>query len=140
MCDIIYLLTKLSCVISDVWSFQLAAIGVLISVATLLYASLSGKNEAKKISDTSKTIEAQNHSVGLGNAVNQLQELNIAVVKQIRNFGILFVCTTIFRYVPNCSIWLSVLNTIIIVSTLLVSYSTVRTLYGTFNYYRHETE
>ena len=63
MCDIIYLLTKLSCVISDVWSFQLAAIGVLISVATLLYASLSGKNEAKKISDTSKTIEAQNHSV-----------------------------------------------------------------------------
>lgn len=139
MCDIVHVI-KLSCVISDLWSFQLAAIGILVSVATLLYASLSSQTEAKRISDTSKTLEAQNHSVGLGNAIEQLQKLNVAVVKQIRNFGILFACTTIFRYIPCCNIWLSVTYVIIIAMTLFVSYSTVRTLNGTFNYYRHEAE
>lgn len=139
MCDIVNV-TKLSCVISDLWSFQLAAIGILVSVATLLYASLSGKTEAKHITDASKTLEAKNHSVGLGNAIKQLQKLNVAVVKQIRNFGILFACTTIFRYVTYCNLLLSVLFVILISVTLLVSYHTVKTLYGTFNYYRHEAE
>lgn len=139
MNDIINMATMYS-VISDLWSFQLATIGILVSVATLLYASLSGKTEAKRISDTSKTLEAQNHSVGLGNAIEQLQKLNVAVVKQIRNFGILFACTTIFRYVPCCNILFSLTYFIIIALTLFVSYTTVRTLYGTFNYYRHEAE
>ena len=133
-------MTKLSCIIPDLWSFQLAVIGILVSVATLLYASLSGKTESKQVSDTSKTLEAQNHSVGLGNAIKQLQKLNVAVVKQIRNFGILFAFTTIFRYVPCCNIWLSITYVIILAFTLLISYNTVRTLYGTFNYYRHEAE
>lgn len=139
MCDILNV-TKLSCVISDLWSFQLAAIGILVSVATLLYASLSSKTEAKQITDASKTLEAKNHSVGLGNAIKQLQKLNVAVVKQIRNFGILFVCTTIFRYVNYCHLLLSILFAILISVTLLVSYHTVKTLYETFNYYRHEAE
>ena len=140
MNDIVNIATKLSSVISELWSFQLAAIGILVSVATLLYASLSGKIEAKQISDTSKTLEAQNHSVGLGNAIEQLQKLNVAVVKQIRNFGILFACTTIFRYIPCCNMWLSLTYAIIIALSLYVSYATVRTLNGTFNYYRHEAE
>ena len=140
MNDIINMATNLYSVISDLWSFQLATIGILVSVATLLYASLSGKTEAKRISDTSKTLEAQNHSVGLGNAIEQLQKLNVAVVKQIRNFGILFACTTIFRYVPCCNILFSLTYFIIVALTLFVSYTTIRTLYGTFNYYRHEAE
>lgn len=140
MYDIVNIATKLSSVISDLWSFQLAAIGILVSVATLLYATLSGKTEAKQISDKSKSVEAQNHSVGLGNAIKQLQKLNVAVVKQIRSFGILFAFTTILRCVPCCNIWLSLTYAIIIALTLFVSYATVRTLYGAFNYYRHEAE
>lgn len=140
MCDIVNMMAKLSCVISDLWSFQLAAIGILVSVATLLYASLSGKNESKEISDALTTFEAQNHSVGLGNAIKQLEKLNISVVKQIRNFGVLFVCTTILRYIPNSSIWISILYAILIAVTLLFSYNTVKAFYRTFNYYQHEAE
>lgn len=133
-------MTKLSCIIPDLWSFQLAVIGILVSVATLLYASLSGKTEAKRISDTLTTFEAQNHSVGLGNAIEQLQKLIVSVVKQIRNFGILFVFTTISRLIPNCSILILIIYAILIALSLLASYSTIRTFYGSFNYYRHETE
>lgn len=140
MCDIGNIAVKLPCAISDLWSFQLAAIGILVSVATLLYASLSGKKEAKQILDTSTTFEAKNHSVGLVNAIKQLQKLNISVVIQIRNFGVLFVCTTILRYVPDCGMWYGVISAIVIVATLFVSCITVNTLYGTFNYFRHDAE
>lgn len=88
--------------IGDLWSIHLAIIGILVSVVTLLYASLCSKVEELDGIKNSTDYVLMNRATAMRNSIIKLRKLNKhAMLGIIITFG-LFVLTTILKYLPDC--------------------------------------
>ena len=66
---------------NDLWSFSVGMIGILVSVMTLLYASLSSKVEELTVLKKSKEYITMNRATAVERTVKALQRLNRQVIR-----------------------------------------------------------
>ena len=90
--------------IGDLWSIHLAIIGILISVITLLYASLYSKVEELDGIKNSTDYVLMNRATAVRNSITKLRELSKhAMYGIIITLGLL-VLTTFLKYRPDSCI------------------------------------
>mgnify|MGYP003390755041 CR=1 FL=1 len=101
-------------IISDLWSYQLSIVGVAVSVMTLLFASHVGKAEAYQHVSKNKDINSKNLSICLSNGIKAYKKLNWKIVRVLTFSVILFLYTSIVKYICNEDIcfWLGILDII----------------------------
>lgn len=124
--------------ISDVWSFHLAIMGILVSVITLLYASLSSKVEELNSIKTSKEYALMNRVTAINNSIKQLRKLNMRVKKGLLISFCIFVLTTIIKYLPEgCLIkCIAMFNAIITIAFMALG---IKLAYDVYSQYQKET-
>ena len=69
--------------INDLWSLHLGMMGILVSIMTLLYASLSSKVEELKVLRISEDYTMMNRATAVENSVKALRKLNGQVIKNL---------------------------------------------------------
>ena len=88
-------------IIGDLWSVHLAIMGILVSVTTLLYASLSSKVEELDSIKNSKDYVLMNRVTAIKNSIAIFRKLNKQVMYGlIISFG-LFTFSSILKYLPD---------------------------------------
>lgn len=120
-----------SILIGDLWSVHLAIMGILVSVITLLYTSLSSKVEEWKSIKKNKDYAQMQRSTALLNSIKTLRSLNRKVMWGLASTFILFIATTIFKYIPEgyFDYCLVVTDAILTIGTLVYVVYLVRGLY-----------
>ena len=125
--------------IGDIWNVHLAIIGILVSVMTLLYASLSGKVEELNNIKQSNEYALMNRATAMSNSIGQLRNLNNRVMKGLVIFFCLFVLTTIIKYLPKeCITMLIVVAFIAFITLGLIIYG-IKLAYDIYSQYKKET-
>lgn len=114
--------------INDLWNIQMGVIGICVSVITLLYSSLSTKVEEVKSIKDSKEYSLMNKKTALENSINTLRKANKQVIIGLISFSILFVFSTILKYMSiNILCWLiggdAILTIIMLTYCIYLSYS-----------------
>lgn len=124
--------------IDDMWNFHLAIMGIMVSIITLLYASLCGKVEELNSIKQSKEYVLMNRATAISNSVERLRKLNKQVMAGLVIFFCLFVLTTILKYLPQGCItkWIVVINAIITIGVLVFG---VKIALGIYSQYQKET-
>lgn len=120
-----WLTEKMPDIISDLWNIQLSIIGITVSVMTLLFASHVGKAESYKHVCKSKEINEELLSIYLSNGMKIYKSLSNKALTTLIIFSVLFVYTTVLKYLSNASIvlWVGVADLLFSVGIL------VRTIY-----------
>ena len=124
--------------IGDLWSVHLAIMGILVSVVTLLYASLCSKVEELDGIKNSTDYVLMNRATAMRNSIMKLRELNKhAMYGIIITFG-LFLLTSILKYLPDSYIinYLAVFDAILTIC--LLAYG-LYLGYGAYSHYQKET-
>jgi hypothetical protein len=113
------------------WSFHLAIMGILVSVMTLLCASLCGKVEELDSIKQSKVYALMNRSIAISNSIERLRKLNKQVMKGLIITLLLFILTTIIKYLPEgCVIkWIAMFNAVISIGLLVWGIKLARSVY-----------
>lgn len=124
--------------ISDMWNFHLAIMGIMVSIITLLYASLCGKVEELNSIKKSEEYFLMNRSTAISNSIERLRKLNKQAMVGLVVFFCLFVLTTIIKYLPQGCItkWIVVINAII---TIVFIFLGAKTALGIYSQYQKET-
>ena len=124
--------------IGDMWNFHLAIMGILVSMMTLLYASLCGKVEELNSIKQSKEYALMNRATAISNSIERLRNLNKQVMTGLVISFCLFVLTTIVKYSPQGCLtkWIVVINAIITIGLLAFS---VKIALGIYSQYQKET-
>jgi len=124
--------------IGDLWSIHLAIMGILISVITLLYATLCSKAEELEGIKNSTDYVLMNRATAVRNSIMKLRELNKHAVHGIIIAFCLFVFTTILKYLPDCCI-INCLTVCDAISTIFLIAYGLHLGYGVYSYYQKET-
>lgn len=119
---------------NDLWSLSVGMIGILVSVMTLLYASLSSKVEELTILKKSKEYVTMNRATAVERMVKALQRLNRQVIWLLAMSFVLFLLSTILKYFYVC--WLLMIDMIL---ALLLIVLCVGLAYKIFSQYQNET-
>lgn len=124
--------------IGDLWSLHLAIMGILVSVLTLLYASLCGKVEELDSIKQSEDFVLMNRATAIRNSIGQLRKLNKHVIIGLVFSFCLFVSTTIIKYLSEeCIIkWIVSINAIITIGLLAFG---VKLAHDVYSQYQKET-
>ena len=124
--------------ISDMWNFHLAIMGIMVSIITLLYASLCGKVEELNSIKKSEEYFLMNRATAISNSIERLRKLNKQAMVGLVVFFCLFVLTTILKYLPQGCItkWIVVINAII---TIVFLFLGTKTALGIYSQYQKET-
>ncbi len=124
--------------ISDMWNFHLAIMGIMVSIITLLYASLCGKVEELNSIKKSEEYFLMNRATAISNSIERLRKLNKQAMVGLVVFFCLFVLTTILKYLPQGCItkWIVVINAII---TIVFLFLGAKTALGIYSQYQKET-
>ncbi len=124
--------------ISDIWSINLAIMGILVSIIILLYTSLCGKVEELNSIKQSEKYALMNRAIALTNSIENLRKLNKQVMIGLIISLCIFVLTTIIKYLPEgCIIkWLATLNAIITIGLLAFG---IKLAHGIYSQYQKET-
>ena len=120
--------------INDLWSLHLAIMGILVSVLTLLYASLCGKVEELDSIKQSEEFVLMNRATAVRNSISRLRSLNKQVMIGLIISFCLFVLTTIIKYVPEgCVIkWIVIFNSIITFGLLAFGVKLAQNVYSQY--------
>lgn len=108
-------------IVADLWSIQLAIIGIAVSVMALLFASHVGKVEAHRHISKSKEINNKLMSIYLSNGIKTYQQLNSKIVAVFITSCILFLYSSVVKYI-SCEIvvfWMG-LSDLLLSITLVV--------------------
>ena len=124
--------------ISDIWNFHLAIMGVLVSMITLLYASLCGKVEELNSIRQSKEYSLMNRATAMRNSIERLRKLNKQVIIGVLISFCLFVLTTIIKYMPESYMTKWIATSIAIITIGLLAYC-IKVAYGVYSQYQTET-
>ena len=116
------------------WSFSVGMIGILVSVMTLLYASLSSKVEELTVLKKSKEYITMNRATAVERTVKALQRLNRQVIWLLFMSFVLFLLSTVLKYFYVC--WLLMLDMIL---ALLLIVLCVGLACKIFSQYQNET-
>ena len=119
---------------NDLWSLSVGMIGILVSVMTLLYASLSSKVEELTVLKKSKEYVTMNRATAVERTVKALQRLNRQVIWLLFMSFVLFLLSTVLKYFYVC--WLLMLDMIL---ALLLIVLCVGLAYKIFSQYQNET-
>ena len=119
---------------NDLWSLSVGMIGILVSVMTLLYASLSSKVEELTILKKSKEYVTMNRATAVERTVKALQRLNRQVIRLLVMSFVLFLLSTILKYFYVC--WLLMIDMIL---ALLLIVLCVGLAYKIYSQYQNET-
>jgi hypothetical protein len=119
---------------NDLWSFSVGMIGILVSVMTLLYASLSSKVEELTVLKKSKEYITMNRATAVERTVKALQRLNRQVIRLLVMSFVLFLLSTVLKYFYVC--WLLMLDMIL---ALLLIVLCVGLAYKIYSQYQNET-
>ena len=124
--------------ISDMWNFHLAIMGIMVSIITLLYASLCGKVEELNSIKKLEEYFLMNRATAISNSIERLRKLNKQAMVGLVVFFCLFVLTTILKYLPQGCItkWIVVINAII---TIVFLFLGAKTALGIYSQYQKET-
>lgn len=127
--------------IGDMCNFHLAIVGILVSMMTLLYASLSSKVEELNSIKQSEEYALTIRSIAISNSIGRLRKLNKQVMIGLIISFCLFVLTTIIKYLlDGCVIkWIAVFSTIIAIITIGLLAFGVKLAYGICSQYQKET-
>lgn len=127
-----------SSLIGDMWNFHLAIMGILVSIMTLLYASLCGKVEELNSIKQSKEYVLMTRATAISNSIKRLRKLNKQVIIGLIISLCLFILTTIIKYLPEgCLIkWIAVFNAIITIVFLAFG---IKLANGIYSQYQKET-
>lgn len=125
----------MSTIIGDIWNFHLAITGIAVSMFTLFFSSYISKAEEKnvllKIKDGS--IDIQNRMISINNELEIIKTIEKRIVKVIGGSAILFLFSSISKYIDCCNnylIWSNLIMTIILCFYIL---SCTRCVYKYFN-------
>lgn len=121
--------------VNDLWSLHLAIMGILVSVLTLLYASLCGKVEELDSIKQSEEFILMNRATAVRNYINQLRSLNKQVMLGLIISFCLFVLTTIIKYLPEeCVVikWITSFNSIATIGLLVFGIKLAREVYSQY--------
>lgn len=124
--------------IDDVWNIHLAFMGFLVSVITLLYASLSSKVEELNSIKKSKDYSLMNRVTAINNSIKQFRYLNKQVMKGLLISFCIFVLTTILKYLPEGCIIKCIVILIAITTIVLIVFG-FKLAYGIYSLYQKET-
>lgn len=107
--------------VADLWSFHLAVIGVMVSVMTLLYASISSKEEELNSIKHSKEYTLMNRSTAIQNTIGKLRVLNNRAMLGLIFALFLFIISTILKYLPQgCVVnWLVTIDALLSFGVLI---------------------
>ena len=119
---------------NDLWSLSVGMIGILVSVMTLLYASLSSKVEELTVLKKSKEYVIMNRAMAVERTVKALQRLNRQVIKLLVMSFVLFLLSSVLKYFYVC--WLLMLD--VILALLLIAFC-VGQAYRIYSQYQNET-
>lgn len=119
---------------NDLWSLSVGMIGILVSVMTLLYASLSSKVEELTILKKSKEYVTMNRATAVERTVKALQRLKRQVIWLLAMSFVLFLLSTILKYFYVC--WLLMIDMIL---ALLLIVLCVGLAYKIYSQYQNET-
>lgn len=119
---------------NDLWSLSVGMIGILVSVMTLIYASLSSKVEELTILKKSKEYVTMNRATAVERMVKALQRLNRQVIWLLAMSFVLFLLSTILKYFYVC--WLLMIDMIL---ALLLIVLCVGLAYKIYSQYQNET-
>ena len=119
---------------NDLWSLSVGMIGILVSVMTLLYASLSSKVEELTGLKKSKEYVIMNRATAVERTVKALQRLNRQVIWLLVMSFVLFLLSTVLKYFYVC--WLLVSDMIL---ALLLIAMCVGLAYKIYSQYQNET-
>ena len=124
--------------IGDMWSFHLAIMGILVSVLTLLYASLCGKVEELNYIKQSEEYALMNRAIAMSNSIDRLHKLNKKIMKSLIISFCFFILTTIIKYLPEVCIqrWIASFIAIITIGFLVFG---VKLAHSVYNQYQKET-
>lgn len=123
--------------IEDLWSVHLAIMGILVSVMTLLYATLSSKVEEMKCIKDSSDFTLMNRKTIVSNSIKALRLLNKKVMVALVGAFVLFVISSFLKYI-ECS-YSGILVSIVAVFTLLLILGIAIIAYGVYAQYQKET-
>lgn len=121
-------------VINDFWSLHLGIMGILVSVMTLLYSSLSSKVEELKVLRVSEDYAIMNRATAVENSVKSLGKLNKQIAKILVFSFALFVVSTTLKY---CQIFWVVIGDV--VATLMLLFLCIYVAYKIYYQYQNET-
>ena len=119
---------------NDLWNFSVGMIGILVSVMTLLYASLSSKVEELTVLKKSKEYITMNRATAVERTVKALQRLNRQGIRLLVMSFVLFLLSTVLKYFYVC--WLLMLDMIL---ALLLIVLCVGLAYKIYSQYQNET-
>lgn len=122
---------------NDLWSIHLAIIGIMVSVMTLLYATLCSKVEELKCIKNSSDFTLMNRKTIVSNSIKALRLLNKKVMVVLIGASVLFVISSFLKYI-ECS-YSEILISIVAVFTLLLILDIAIIAYGVFVQYQKET-
>ena len=126
-------------IVGDLWSFQLSIIGIAVSVMTLLFASHVGNVEAYNQIRKSKEINNQLYSINLSNSIKIYEKLNNKVLNILFYSCILFICSTIVKYI-SCKYLLFWMGLTDMLLTIILVIRTVLIIKNVVGQYKKETK
>lgn len=104
--------------IGDLWSIHLAIMGIMVSVLTLLYATLSGLcEELRGIADTEDYL-LMNRKTALCNSIKVLRRLDKKTAQILAISAVLFLLISLLKYAPTDSILLCCVIGVITIITI----------------------
>ena len=114
---------KVPVVLGDLWAFQLAVIGILVSVLTLLFASLVGNIESYNQVKDRVDINSQYLTTHLNNKKLIFKELNNKIIALFVCSSILFIYSTVAKFCEgDCLVfWLCFVDMLLTVALVIWS-------------------
>ena len=123
-----------SLLINDMWSLHLGIIGILVSVITMIYATLSSKVEEMKAIKNNTDYVAMIHMLAVEKSINTLRRLNLKVMRILLLSFLLFLFSTILQF--HHTTWMIALGGIL--SLLMIGYC-VYLVSNIYSQYQNET-
>ncbi len=116
-----WLMTQMVNIVADLWSIQLAIMGISVSVMTLLFALHVGKVETYRNICKSKDINNELKSIHLSNGMEIFQQLNSKIVVVLIVFCILFLYSSVVKYIDCESVrfWLGIADLLFTVAFIV---------------------
>ena len=125
-------------IIGDLWSVHLAIMGILVSVTTLLFASLSSKAEELDSIKNSTDYVLMNRATAVKNSIATFRKLNKQVMYGlIITFG-LFTLSSALKYLPNSCITNCVAIVVAVFTICLMAYG-IYLWHSVYSQYKKET-
>lgn len=134
-----WLTPQMPVILADLWSIQLAIIGIAVSVMALLFASHVGKVETHRHISKSKEINNELMSIYLTNGIKIYKQLNGKIVAVFIASCVLFLYSSVVKYISHETVvfWMGLAD---LLFTIVLIVWIVCVIMKVVEHYRKESE